>query len=67
MPRKPASKRLTPRRYLAARVDASVGAICRRVERDFVLPRGAVALLLPNGKRARSDKRIRALLADWGW
>jgi hypothetical protein len=29
------------------------------------LPAGAVVFLLPNGKRARTDKKLGSLRADW--
>ena len=54
------------RRWLAARVDASVGSIERHIERTYRLPDGSVRLVLPNRKSARRDKKIGAFLRDWG-
>jgi hypothetical protein len=53
------------RRFL--RRDSSVGSAERNIERELGLPRGCVRLVNPDGGNARSDKLIRALLADWGW
>jgi len=47
------------------RVDASVGAAERIIERTFGLPRGSVHLILPSGRKARTDKKIEKLLKDW--
>jgi len=58
-------KEFPARRKFALRRDASVGTGQRNIERAFVLPRGSVHLVLPNGRRARADKTIDALLADW--
>ena len=61
-------KRAFPaRRKFALRVDATVGAGVREIERVFGLPHGSVRLALPTGRRARADKRIGSLLSDWGW
>ncbi len=61
------SKRRTesPVRYRAARADATVGGIVRRIERDYQLPPGSVQLVAPNRKRAYSNCRIRTLLRAW--
>ncbi len=55
-----------PVRYRGARSDASVASIARRIERDYKLPRGSVALVRPKGRRARSDSSIGTLLKTWG-
>lgn len=52
-------------RKFALRTDASVESGQREIERVFKLPPGSVRLALPNGRRARSDKSIEALLRDW--
>lgn len=65
MVKKPKRNGPTPVRYKAARVDASVGSIAKRIEIDYKLPAGCVALVLPSGRRMRRDAKIRALLAKW--
>jgi hypothetical protein len=54
-----------PARFRAARSDASVGTICRRIEAVFGLPEGAVALRGPDKKVLRSDATIRTLRRRW--
>jgi hypothetical protein len=49
----------------AARADASVGAIRRKIEEDFGLPTGSVALCGPDGRALRSDARIKTLRRRW--
>jgi hypothetical protein len=46
------------RRYRNARDDASVGAIERRIEKDYGLPAGTVQINRADGGNARSDKKI---------
>ena len=58
-------RRGAPRRYRAARRDAKVETIERRMERDFGLPKGSVHIVLPNGRDARGDKKIGSLLDQW--
>ena len=53
------------RRYRAARSDAKVSSIERRIERDYGLPKGCVRIVLPNGRDARGDKRIGSLIEQW--
>lgn len=60
-------KKVRPTRFLVARVDASVGTIERKIAKIMGLPAESVQLVLPTKKKARSDKKIRALLRDWGW
>jgi hypothetical protein len=60
-------KKPSPKRFLAARTDASVGAIERKIAKILKLPEGSVQLRLPTKKKARADKKIGALLRDWGW
>ena len=60
-------KKPSPKRFLAARTDASVGTIERKIAKMLKLPEGSVQLRLPTLKKARSDKSIGALLRDWGW
>jgi hypothetical protein len=54
-----------PRRSYAARGDASVGTIERKLAEAFNLPEGSVCIRLPNLRKARSDKQIRQLRRDW--
>jgi hypothetical protein len=54
-----------PVRFRGARSDASVGSITRRIERNFKLPKGAVRLVLPSGRRAHIDGLISNLLNRW--
>jgi len=60
-------KKPEPRRYYAARLDAKVGAIERKIADMLKLPRRSVHLRLPGNKKARADKSIRQLLKAWGW
>jgi hypothetical protein len=55
----------TPRRFRAARIDASVGTIVRKIEKEYDLPRGSVKIILPSGRMARSDKTVKSLIYDW--
>jgi hypothetical protein len=55
----------TPVRFRAARADATIGSIARRIERDYQLPSGSVALVLPSRRRAHIDGRIANLLRRW--
>lgn len=52
-------------RKTAARSDASVGSIERQIEKDYHLPKGSIRIFLPDGRNARSDKKIRSLRRDW--
>lgn len=52
-------------RFRAARVDATVASITRRIERDYQLPKGSVRLVLPSGRRAHGDGKIENLLNRW--
>lgn len=53
------------RRFRAARSDASVGSITRKIERVFGLPEGSVALCGPDRKALRRDARIGTLRRRW--
>ncbi|MCK6075361.1 hypothetical protein [Paenibacillus silvae] len=46
------------RRFRNAREDASVGAIERRIEKDYGLPSGTVQINRADGGNARSDKKV---------
>jgi hypothetical protein len=52
-------------RLRAARADAHVGSIRRRIERVFGLPEGSVALCGPDGKVLRADAKIATLRRRW--
>ena len=54
-----------PRRQRAARNDASVGTIIRKMEEAFGLPRGSVALRDPDRKILRRDALIVTLRRRW--
>ncbi|QCP47909.1 hypothetical protein FAZ95_01160 [Trinickia violacea] len=56
----------TPGRLRAARGDASVGRIRRKIEEVFGLPEGSVALCGPDGQALRADARIATLRKRWG-
>lgn len=48
----------TARRFRDARVDASVGSIEKRIEKDYGLPKDSIQINRPDGTNARSDKKI---------
>lgn len=58
-------RKQNPTRFRAARVDATVGAIIRRIESDYKLPDGSVRLVLPSGRKAHMDGKIANLLNRW--
>jgi hypothetical protein len=66
MAAKRSTKRQKPVRFRAARVDATIGSIARRIDRDYKLPDGSVCLLLPSGRKAHIDGKINNLLSRWG-
>ena len=47
-----------PVRVRAARKDASVKSIEKRVEKDYKLPSGSVQINRPGKKDARGDKKV---------
>ncbi len=64
--KKTAVKRdVKPIRYKVLRVDAFVQNAQRTIEKKFGLPEGAVRLVYPSGRKARSDGKIGALLKRW--
>jgi len=63
-PKKP--KQQIAVRFRAARVDATIASITRRIERDYQLPKGSVRLVLPSGRKAHVDGKIENLLNRWG-
>ena len=54
-----------PTRYRAARKDAKVGSIKKRIEAIFGLPEGSVSLCGPDKKPLRSDATIGTLRRRW--
>jgi len=55
----------TPVRIRAARTDASLGTITESIESDYGLPSGSVMLILPSGRKARVDSKVRSLRRSW--
>lgn len=55
-----------PSRYRALRDDASIAAAQLKIARVFNLPDGCIRLVLPSGRKARSDKTVEGLRKDWG-
>lgn len=53
-------------RYRKLRDDASIAAAQATIAHDYGLPDGCIRLVLPNGRKARSDKTIAGLRRDWG-
>jgi hypothetical protein len=66
MPNNEIPKQYAAKRKFNLRRDACVATGTREIERVFGLPEGSVRLHLPNGRRARADKTIGALLSDYG-
>jgi hypothetical protein len=48
------------------RRDATISRAEHEIERVFGLPHGSVRLVLPSGRKARTDKLVGSLLRDWG-
>ncbi len=64
MPRKK-RRRQKAIRYRRAKRDAKVGAIVRKIEKKFGLPKGSVQIVKPRGKRMRGDAKVSKLKAAW--
>jgi hypothetical protein len=47
------------------RKDAFIGTAETKIAEEYGLPPGCVRLVLPNGKKARTDKKIESFLKDW--
>jgi hypothetical protein len=65
----PKQKKINERAALRKQIirrDASIDRAEREMERVFGLPRGCIRLVLPNGRKARTDKLVGSLLSDWG-
>ena len=58
---------LRSRRKNVLRRDSRVGSAEREIARVFGLPEGAVRLVNPDGRNARSDKRVAVLLRQWSF
>jgi len=56
-----------PRRYRAARIDGTVGALELRIAKVFDLPQGSIKIVGPDGRDKRSDATVGSLLTEWGW
>ncbi|WP_156901620.1 hypothetical protein [Azohydromonas australica] len=54
-----------PVRFRAARADASIGTIRRKIEEIFGLPEGSVAICGPDRRALRADATIRTLRRRW--
>jgi hypothetical protein len=65
MSNKTSSRTIPARRFLSLRADCSVASATAEIEQVFGLPKGSVRLQIPSGRRARKDKKIGALLADF--
>ncbi|BDI07571.1 hypothetical protein CATMQ487_45410 [Sphaerotilus microaerophilus] len=52
-------------RHRAARSDAPVDSIVKKIEKTFKLPEGSVKLQYPSGRKARSDTTINHLRKKW--
>jgi len=48
------------------RRDATIDRAEREIERVMGLPSGCIRLVLPSGRKARTDKLVGSLLSDWG-
>ena len=53
------------RNIIVPRADMLVGNARRDMARILQLPTDAVRFILPNGRTARSDKRLGDLRSDW--
>jgi len=61
-----ATKKRKPRKNVL-RVDATIASGEKRIAKVFGLPPGSVKLVLKNGRKARVDASVGALLRNWGW
>jgi len=55
----------TPKRFRAARSDASTGAIEKAITAIFKLPKGSVSIRNPSGGNAKSQKAIGKVRKDY--
>jgi len=53
------------KRSRAINGNSRIGKAIKTIEEVGDLPRGSVTLVLPGGRKARSDSRIRNLRASW--
>ncbi len=54
-----------PRRYRKARATSSIRAARKVIEDIFGYPKGAVQIVYPNGRQARSDSTVGNLRRRW--
>ena len=66
MAKKQARTAETPIRYRSLRDDASIAAAEATIAREYNLPVGSIRLILPSGRKARTDKTVAGLRKDWG-
>ena len=67
MAAKKTGKAEVPRRYRGIRQDTTIKRAESEAARILNLPPGCVRFVLPSGRKARTDKSIKAFLKDWGW
>lgn len=53
------------RQARAARKDATVGAIKKKIEKHFALPEGSIVIVDVNGRAIRNDARIATVRKRW--
>ena len=59
-------KRTYPaKRTYNLRSDSSIASAEKEIASVFGLPSGSIKLVNPNGRKARGDKYVGTLLADW--
>jgi hypothetical protein len=64
--RKASSKReMKPIRFKVQRIDSSIATAQETIESRLGLPSGSVRLVNPNGRKARADGTVGALLRYW--
>ena len=66
MPKKATRSAEKPIRYRKIREDALIKSAETTIAKDYGLPEGCIRLILPSGRKARSDKTIASLRKDWG-
>jgi hypothetical protein len=64
--RKASAKReMKPIRFKVLRIDSSIATAQETIESRLGLPSGSVRLVNPNGRKARADRTVGALLRYW--
>ena len=51
----------------AVRSDCKLDRLMDRMANEYGLPREALKIVLPGGRKARKDKRLGELRRDYGW